>query len=598
MQANLKPGDEVVVKAGTYHESVRISKSGNANDYITVRAEKPGAVKIVPPSDKDFGVHIQGDYVKLDGFEITGARSAGITAHLVHHVEITNNHSHHNGGHGISASRSEFVTVEGNVTNGNASKGYYSGISIVHPENITNDHSSKGFRIVVRGNISFDNVTKSGPHTDGNGIIMDDFRSTKTAAGKAYLFASLVENNLVYKNGGKGIQVAWSDYVTVRNNTAWSNNVDPQHKGTWHGELSNMNSSHNTWVNNLAFANPNISGHNTAIDNTSFKTYSNKDVVWKNNLTYAGKAGDASVRTTGGNQKLSAADGNLLGVDPKFVSAPNNFELQKGSPAIDSGTKAFGYFSSGLDSGTRVGAIDIGAYEWGSKSSGGGGSVVDDTPATPGGDGTSGSNVLNGTGKANTIQGTAAHEEIHGLGGNDILSGGGGNDTLFGDGGADKLNGNSGADVLNGGSGADVLKGGEGNDRLFGDDGADVLNGDTGSDMLRGGTGKDVLVGGSGADTFVFATAAEAGKGRAFDTIRDFSRAQGDKIDLSDIDAVSNKAGNQSFDYIGSKGFSGDAGELRYSKNHVYGDLNGDRVADFDIHIANGHALHAGDFLL
>ncbi|MFT3974672.1 MAG: right-handed parallel beta-helix repeat-containing protein [Amaricoccus sp.] len=288
MQANLKPGDEVIVRAGTYHESVRISKSGNAGDYITIKSEKPGAAKIV--ATDSYGVHIQGDYVKLDGFDVSNAKAAGITANLVHHVEITDNNVHDNQRHGISVNRSEFVTIEGNVTHDNASAGFYSGISVFHPENVTGDHSSKGFRIIVRGNISYDNVTKTGPHSDGNGIILDDFRGTKN--GTPYLYASLVENNLVYSNGGKGIQIAWTDYVTVRNNTAWQNNVDSKKTGTWHGELSNMNSSHNTWVNNIAVTDPDISGYNTAIDNTSFSGYTNSDNIWKNNLTYNGTSGD------------------------------------------------------------------------------------------------------------------------------------------------------------------------------------------------------------------------------------------------------------------------------------------------------------------
>jgi len=567
MQANLKPGDEVVVRAGTYHESGRISKDGTAGNYITVRAEKPGTVKI--DASGDYGVHIQANYVKLDGFNITGAKAAGVTANSVHHVQIVDNNVFNNGRHGISVSRSDFVTVEGNVTHGNASKGFYSGISIFHPENITHDNSSKGFRIIVRGNISYDNVTKSGPHSDGNGIIFDDFRSTKAPGRDAYLFASLIENNLVYKNGGKGIQVAWSDHVTVRNNTAWSNNVDKQKTGTWHGELSNMNSSHNTWVNNIAVADQRQTGHNTAIDNTSFKGYTNSSTIWKNNLTFNGNAGDASVRTTGSNKGLSASDGNLLGVNPKFVSAPGNFELQPGSPAIDAGTKAHGYYSVSLDSGTRVGALDIGAYE----SNGGKGK----TSAT---DASDASVAAAAATEADTSGGTSPSSGLTGTAKADQLTGTAKADSIYGDGGNDKLSGLAGKDALLGGAGADTLDGGKG------------------ADVLQGGAGKDVLVGSAGADRFVFKTAAEAGKGGTADAIRDFSRGHGDKIDLSGIDAVSGKAGNQAFDYIGSKGFSGDAGELRYAKGHVYGDVNGDKVADFDIHLVNGHALNAGDFLL
>lgn len=119
----VKAGDEVVVKAGTYAEKVVINKSGSADGgYITVRAEVPGSAKIAPPPGKDAAVIVLGDFVKVDGFELTGAK-AGITTMGVHHIEITRNHVHDNTGNGISVNRSEFVLVEGNEVHDNAKQG-------------------------------------------------------------------------------------------------------------------------------------------------------------------------------------------------------------------------------------------------------------------------------------------------------------------------------------------------------------------------------------------------------------------------------------------------------------------------------------------
>jgi len=78
--------------------------------------------------------------------------------------------------------------------------------------------------------------------------------------------------------------------------------------------------------------------------------------------------------------------------------------------------------------------------------------------------------------------------------------------------------------------GADTLSGGNGNDVLIGQEGADTLDGGAGNDILWGGSGNDVLWGGTGADTFLF-TSAEHG----VDTIKDFSLAQGDVLDISNI---------------------------------------------------------------
>ena len=101
------------------------------------------------------------------------------------------------------------------------------------------------------------------------------------------------------------------------------------------------------------------------------------------------------------------------------------------------------------------------------------------------------------------------------------------------------------------------------------------------------------MTGGADGDTFVFRQGA--GKG---DVISDFSHAQGDKIDLSGIDASVKASGNQAFSFIGAKDFSGKAGELHYVDGVVSGDVNGDKNADFLIEIANHHDLVASDFIL
>jgi parallel beta-helix repeat protein len=364
MDANLRPGDEVVVRAGTYNESVTIDKDGSAAGYITLRSEVPGGARIVAPSGGANGIDVLANYVAVDGFDVSGSAHHGINGQNVHHVKVTNSVSHGNGASGISFAWSEFMTIEGNVTYKNASSGWFSGISVYQSRNITGDTSTQGFRTIVKDNVSYDNVTRTGAHTDGNGIIIDDFQSTQTSGYPNYTFPTLVENNLVYHNGGKGIQVTWSDNVTVRNNTAWHNNQDTLNTGTWRGELSNSQSSNNTWINNIAVADPSIDSDNRAIDHTSYGGYRNQNVIWANNLTFNGTSGQASVRTDGGNAIPTTANGNLLGVDPKFVSAPGDFHLQSGSPAVDAGTSAYGLPATDLDGRDRTsGPVDLGATE-------------------------------------------------------------------------------------------------------------------------------------------------------------------------------------------------------------------------------------------
>lgn len=184
-------------------------------------------------------------------------------------------------------------------------------------------------------------------------------------------------------------------------------------------------------------------------------------------------------------------------------------------------------------------------------------------------------------------------------GGNDTYYGYGGNDFLddFGS-GNDKLYGGSGNDTLWGGSGTDLLDGGSGHDRLYGGGGTDTLKAGLGNDTLTGGAGKDKLYGSNGADRFVFDSVSDSVTGAARDTIYGFSHAQRDKIDLFAIDANGGASGNGTFTYVGSDPFGGTRAELRYSGGILSGDVNGDRIADFEIKISSAPALVAADFIL
>ncbi|MCH7374896.1 type I secretion C-terminal target domain-containing protein, partial [Aeromonas sp. MR19] len=119
--------------------------------------------------------------------------------------------------------------------------------------------------------------------------------------------------------------------------------------------------------------------------------------------------------------------------------------------------------------------------------------------------------------------------------GNDILFGQGGDDFLFGGAGNDILFGGSGNDTLYGESGNDTLYGGSGNDTLYGGAGNDTLSGGLGNDILVGGLGNDILKGDAGADTFTWLQGDTATGSVAKDYVVDFSKAEGDKLDLSDL---------------------------------------------------------------
>jgi len=148
-------------------------------------------------------------------------------------------------------------------------------------------------------------------------------------------------------------------------------------------------------------------------------------------------------------------------------------------------------------------------------------------------------------------------------------------------------------DSLIGTNGNDRLEGRGGNDSLVGGYGADTLVGGYGADTLVGGGGADTLTGGAGNDVFKYNSLPELSY--YSDTITDLM--QGDKIDLSAIDANSQQAGDQAFSFLNGNAFSGNGGELYYSAGTLYGDIDGNLSYDFAITLS-GFVPHESDFIL
>jgi serralysin len=144
-----------------------------------------------------------------------------------------------------------------------------------------------------------------------------------------------------------------------------------------------------------------------------------------------------------------------------------------------------------------------------------------------------------------------------------------------------------------GGSGGDALTGNDATNRLAGGAGSDKLYGLNGGDTLDGGAGADTLSGGAGLDIFDFNAVRDSAP-TARDTILDFMRGT-DRIDLRTIDANTAASGDQAFSYIGTKSFTGQAGQLNFSSSALSGDVNGDKAADFRIVVSGVSTLALAD---
>ncbi|MDQ0463476.1 Ca2+-binding RTX toxin-like protein [Caulobacter ginsengisoli] len=270
-------------------------------------------------------------------------------------------------------------------------------------------------------------------------------------------------------------------------------------------------------------------------------------------------------------------------------------------------------------------------------------------------DGGNGEDSLTGGIGNDVLDGGAGIDSLNGGTGADQLNGGSENDTLIGDDGNDVLNGGLGADTMVGGLGDDsfyvddagdligevvgqgtdtvratatftlaanvenLIQDGSGNidatgnslaNALTGNGGANSLDGGAGDDVIKaglgadtliGGTGNDILVGGGGLDTFVVTQASIRTSGAIeVDTVNDLIAGQGDRLDLSAIDADISTGGDDAFHLVG--GFTHHAGEMTLSfaagVTTLQLDVNGDGRADYRMTIAGNVTGDSGGWLL
>jgi len=374
------PDDTVWVTDGTYNEEVVVANSGNPDEWISFKSVNFHGAKVTNTWYNCFTV--KANYIMIDGFDLSAPAEYGSgfgASQGYHHLKVSNCYAHDCGQSGIATWDNDYITIENNICTRNAWLMPYagSGISVYGAYKFDND---PGPHIIVRNNISFNN--DNGPETamtDGNGIIIDDLMCTQDGHDfsvctlNAYDAETLVEGNLCFDNGGKGIQVYLAENITVRNNTCFWN-TRREDEGTWRGEIAFSNVNNIQVNNNIAVCNTDmgfaISSYNTGLFIAQYGSHSTKKVIWKNNLTYntANPNDDAyAIQVSSSQVQLR---GNLFGADPLFNnssidSALADFSLQEESPAIDMGTTEYGFFDIDLAGNFRVmgASIDMGCYE-------------------------------------------------------------------------------------------------------------------------------------------------------------------------------------------------------------------------------------------
>ena len=207
------------------------------------------------------GILIDQSYWGVQGWEVhaTGTVGAGCFAAApnyatpvqVHHVVFANDIANgcQEGGFGSYSQNTagvDYLAIVGNIAyngaQGNAE--CFSGISVYQP---VQSDTLGGTHIFVAGNFAWGNFEPDpcagGQPTDGEGIILDTFDG-RNGLPSPYAAQAVVENNILFANGGKGLEVYANDAGTppfasiyLIHNTMWGNNGDANQNSTWCGEL-------------------------------------------------------------------------------------------------------------------------------------------------------------------------------------------------------------------------------------------------------------------------------------------------------------------------------------------------------------------------
>ena len=221
----LRPGQRLLVRAGTYAEWVVVARSGAPGHRIVIEAypgERPvitGRLKIEGDHVRVSGIRFEGgtpsnrrgvliyvaggDDVVVSRCEITGAALSGIYLEGADGARIVHNRIHHNGthdnlDHGIYWSSGEGGLVAGNVVSDNHAKGiqlYPDADGIVVSQNTVVGNGRIG--IVVGGE-----GTTSDRHVIVNNVVVfNGWEGIRGYWGGHVGVGNLVFNNLVFGNG-------------------------------------------------------------------------------------------------------------------------------------------------------------------------------------------------------------------------------------------------------------------------------------------------------------------------------------------------------------------------------------------------------------
>jgi hypothetical protein len=386
----VQPGDTVQVRGGKYREFLRVLTSGTASAPITFKAY-PGETVILEGDDatQPAGVMFNGkSYVLVENLTIQGFKQGVSCEAPGHHLTVKGNIIQYNFSAGVSSAGSvsgsldacDYLTVESNVIHHNgfhlngqlatgSGEGWSSAVSInpdYAPYHYDSDYSK--FHIIIRGNTIYHNYDGTGgdadndtDHSEGHGVIIDK--------GGVNSPPALIENNVIFDNGGECIHPLGSHNIWAVGNTCYKNAADPL--AGWpntQAEIagySTINGGERILLKNVHVLN-NIACADDRKQITYFPDINIDDpseVDMRNNLWYGNPY----------REDFSPYGTDYAFAPPSFVNATTDpevadFRLNRGSRAIDLGTSQLGadIQQYDFDGTTRPlgDGYDAGAYEY------------------------------------------------------------------------------------------------------------------------------------------------------------------------------------------------------------------------------------------
>jgi Bacterial Ig-like domain (group 2) len=284
---SLNCGDVVIAAASTAYSSAYF-RSGNwgtvscpaGNNVAWLKCAQFDGCKMTVAGGEP-GFYVDKSYWGVQGWEVSANNSSAsfcfgaapnyLTPVTVHHIIFANNVANGCQAGGFTTfntsttASEDYIAIIGNIAYNAAQNGSecYSGISIYQP--IESD-SLAGTHMYIAGNFSYGNVNANpcagGIPTDGEGVILDTFDGDQGGL-KAYAGQTVVENNILVANGGRGLQVGNNSIgsgpfatIYLRHNTVWGNNFDRnQNTNAICGELALFRAFNTTVTSNLAETN-------------------------------------------------------------------------------------------------------------------------------------------------------------------------------------------------------------------------------------------------------------------------------------------------------------------------------------------------------